>query len=166
MADQYLGEIRIFTFSFAPKGWAFCNGQTMSIAQNSALFSLLGTTFGGNGTVNFNLPNLQGRAPVNPFSETVLGESAGEASHTLIASEIPAHSHNILASNGAVSGGSPAGTYLSNQASNAGFSPTTAADGTMGSALAGAGAQSHNNMQPYTVLNFCIATTGIFPSRA
>lgn len=171
MAEPFLSEIRIFSFNFPPKGWAFCNGQLLPINQNQALFSLLGTTYGGNGQTNFALPNLQGKAPIHFGSSFTLGETAGEIAHTLSLQEMPAHVHT-LNSNLAVVGantnatqGAAAGNYWANTGkANWSTSPPNAA--MHGSAVANVGgSQPHTNMQPYLVLNFCIALQGIFPSR-
>lgn len=165
MAAPYLSEIRIFSFSFAPKGWAMCNGQTLPINQNQALFSLLGTTYGGNGTTNFNLPNLQARTPIH-FAQTYpLGTSAGEQSHTLTISELPQHNHVPIGCSTTANTGDPtAGVWATAASSNF----TTAAPNNSMSQSAignGGGSLPHNNMPPYLVLNFCIATVGIYPSQ-
>jgi len=152
------------SFNFPPKGWAFCNGQLLPINQNQALFSLMGTYYGGNGQTNFALPNLQGRVPIHQGNGYVQGQSAGEAAHTLLISEIPAHVHVVTASSNVADQGSPQGNYLALESSNA---YSTAPDNTMAQQavpIAG-GSQPHDNMSPYLVLNFCIALTGIFPSR-
>lgn len=177
MADQFVAEIRIFAGNFAPKGWALCNGQLMPISQNTALFSLLGTTYGGNGTSNFALPNLQGSAPIGAgqgpgLSLRDLGETGGEQAVTLLSSEMPVHSHAAMAS---TSGGldSPAGhawgesklgktplnVYAaSNANTNVPMSPSALA-------ITG-GSLPHNNMPPYQCLTFIIALQGIFPPRS
>jgi len=182
MGTPYMSEIRIMSFNFPPKGWALCNGQLLSIAQNQALFSLLGTQYGGNGTTTFGLPNLQGRAPVHfgAGSFADLGQSGGEASHTLSVSEIPPHNHvaQARAANGTanVSGITPAPTKAAaqalvslqnNQTTPAQMYGTGQVDRTMSSAAIGqtGGSQPHENMQPYLTLSFCIALQGIFPSR-
>ncbi|MEP6900144.1 MAG: tail fiber protein [Actinomycetota bacterium] len=154
----------MFSFNFPPRGWAQCNGQLMSIAQNTALFSILGTTYGGNGTNNFGLPNLQGKTPVHWGAGIVQGETGGEQLHTLLTTEIPAHNHTLNASTGAVSGGSPTGNYLT-APSAAMYSPAGNANGVMNGQATGGGSQPHENMQPYLVVNICIALQGIFPSR-
>jgi microcystin-dependent protein len=173
MADPFVAEIRIFPFNFAPTGWATCDGQLLPLSQNTALFSLLGTTYGGNGESNFALPDLQGNAPMHPdqgpgLSLHDLGESAGSETVTLLESEIPAHGHGLVAaanlsttavaSPGVGLGRSRgANLYQSNVAQN-----LTA----MGAMIAPTGGdQPHNNMQPYLTLNFCIALQGVFPSR-
>ncbi|MGO4497993.1 phage tail protein [Paenibacillus sp. 2RAB27] len=172
--DQYLGEIRIFPFNFAPTGWVQCNGQILPIQQYAALFSLLGTTYGGNGSTNFALPNLQGRVPLHPgqgpgLSEYVLGQSAGETSVTLLLSEIPAHSHAVQYGTSGFAQESPTGQLLMDIQSRRGAAAYTEKTNLkpMGpQAVAPTGNnQSHNNMQPYLTLNFCMATQGIFPPR-
>jgi microcystin-dependent protein len=163
MADPYLGEIRIFSFNFAPKGWAMCNGQLLAINQFQALFALLGTTYGGNGTQNFALPNLQGQVPVHFGSGFTQGQTGGEASHTLITSEMPAHTH-IVSGNSTANTASPAGDTWATAPANA--YATTASGAMLPSAIGQAGgSQPHENRQPYLVLNVCIAMVGIFPSR-
>ena len=161
MATPFIAEIRMFGFTFPPR-----NGQLLPINQNQALFSLLGTTYGGNGTTNFALPNLQGRTPVHTGTEIQLGQTGGETAHTLTIQEMPAHTHPVNASGGAVSSGSPALGYLTSQLSDPMFGAAAAANGNMSTPITGGGSsQPHNNMQPYTVVSFCIALTGVFPSR-
>jgi microcystin-dependent protein len=164
MAEPFLSEIRIFSFVFAPKGWALCNGQLLPINQNQALFSLLGTTFGGDGRVNFALPDLRARVPIHVGSGHTLGERAGEQAHTLSLAELPAHSHPVAASSDGPTAASPQNNFW---ASNTGFTPYgTTADTTMSaqSLTTSGGSQAHLNMQPFLVLSFCIALQGIFPS--
>jgi microcystin-dependent protein len=167
MSEPFLAEIRIVSFNFAPKGWALCNGQTLPINQNQALFALLGTTFGGNGQTTFALPNFQGRTPVHPGGGFVLGQQGGEQSHTLAISEIPTHMHTFNASS--VTTGItnlPAGNALANSNPNFIYGPvenfTTLNPATIGTV---GGSQAHLNMQPFLTLNFCIALQGIFPSQ-
>jgi len=167
MADPYIGEIRILAFGYPPRGWAFCLGQLLPINQYQALFSLLGTMYGGNGTTNFALPNLQGRAPMHLAADYPQGAVGGETVHTLTASEMPAHSHGVVARPAASPGSltaDPIGAMWA-QTSKAAFGPSPTV--TMASpALASAGnSQPHDNMPPYLVLNFAIALVGIFPSR-
>jgi microcystin-dependent protein len=164
MGTPFLGEIRIVSFNFPPKGWAFCNGQILPINQNQALFSLLGTMYGGNGQTTFALPNLQGRVPIHFGNGFVQGGAAGETVHTLLISEIPTHAHAATASSNVADLGSPQGNYCAVESSNA---YSTVADSTMASqAIPNTGGnQPHDNMSPYLVLNFCIALVGIFPSR-
>ncbi len=165
MATGFLGEIRMFGFTYPPRGWAFCNGQLLPINQNQALFSILGTTYGGNGQTSFQLPNLQSRVPVHVGPQTLLGQVSGEAAHTLTTNEIPQHTHTVNASAGAVSSGTPAGNYLTSAASDALYTASANANGIL-APLANAGSsQAHENMQPYLAVSFCIALAGIFPSR-
>jgi microcystin-dependent protein len=165
MAEPFLSEIRIFSFSFPPKGWALCNGQLLPINQNQALFALLGTTFGGDGRVTFALPNLQGRVPIHSGSGHTLGERAGEEAHTLSMAELPAHTHPLKgASNPATTATPDAGTYLARQATT--YHAPTGLVAMAPSAVASVGGnQAHPNMQPFLVLSFCIALQGIFPSQ-
>jgi microcystin-dependent protein len=173
VADPFLAEIRIFGFNFAPVGWAFCNGQIMSISQNTALFSLLGTTYGGNGKTTFGLPNLQGSAAMHPgqgqgLSLRDLGEVGGVESVTLLVSEIPAHSHAWSASNAQATEQSPVGQKVSGGVGGIQFYADANNQLTQLAPQAlppSGGGQPHNNMQPYLVLNFCIALQGIFPQR-
>ena len=165
MSTPFLSEIKIVSFNFAPKGWALCNGQLLPINQNQALFSLLGTVYGGNGQTTFALPNLQGRVAMHVGNGHVLGESAGEASHTLIQSEMPTHVHTVAASSTATGGtASPNGNFLGggNNVYSAPQSPTLLNPATVATV---GNSQPHENMSPYLVLNFCIALQGIYPSR-
>lgn len=171
MAEPFLSEIRIMSFVFAPKGWALCNGQLLPINQNQALFSLLGTTFGGDGRVNFALPDLRGRTPIHVGSGHTLGERGGEQAHTLSIAELPTHTHtlsgnsvnatafvptgNVLAK-GATNVPSPVNYYTTNISNLAALNP--------GTVLNTGGSQAHLNMQPFLTLSFCIALQGIFPS--
>lgn len=163
MSSPYLSEIRIFSFNYAPKGWAQCNGQLLAINQNQALFSLLGTTYGGDGRVNFGLPNLQGRLPLHFGAGYVLGQVGGESAHTLIQSEIPAHTHAASGSTTAASSGTPSGNLWAT--GNAAYNPASNASMNPASLMNTGGSQPHDNMSPYLVLNFCIALQGIFPSQ-
>jgi microcystin-dependent protein len=175
MSSPFVAEIRMFPFSFAPRGWAFCNGQILPISQNTALFSLLGTTYGGNGQSTFALPNLQGSAAMQPgqgqgLSERFLGQIGGEENVSLLVSEIPLHSHTGQAKGGPppANGGTPDPTtvlarssggtaYLAAPANLTNMAPQTITPT--------GGGLPHNNMQPYLTLNFCIALQGIFPAR-
>lgn len=167
MAEPFLSEIRIMSFGFPPKGWALCNGQLLPINQNQALFSLLGTTYGGDGRVNFGLPDLQGRAPIHMGGGHTLGERGGEQGHTLSISEIPTHTHTANATSAAASAGNPSGTQVLSKAAGANLyasaSNLTALDPQAITNVGGS--QAHLNMQPFLVLNFCIALQGIFPSQ-
>jgi microcystin-dependent protein len=164
MAEPFLGELRIFSFNFPPKGWALCNGQLLPINQNQALFSLLGTTYGGDGRQTFALPNLQGRVPFHAGANLVQGEIGGEEAHTLIASEMPIHTHTAFGSSNGPSAASPAGALW---ASLSGGGYLAGVNTTMhpASLTTAGGSQPHDNMSPYLVFNFCIALQGIFPSR-
>ena len=171
--DPFVAEIRIFPFNFAPKGWAFCDGQILPLSQNTALFSLLGTTYGGDGKSNFALPNMQGNAPMHPgqgpgLSLHDLGETGGSDTVSLFESEIPSHSHNLMASsqdgidnhvqNNLLAQGIGVGQYIDQN--------TTPFVNLNSNALTPAGGdQPHNNMQPYLTLNFCIALQGVYPPR-
>lgn len=165
MAEPFLSEIRLVSFNFAPRGWALCNGQLMPINQNQALFSILGTTYGGDGRTTFALPNLQGRAPAHVGADISLGQSGGEDFHTLAINELPAHSHSALGTDQAPNQASPVSHDWANNAgaSAYGTQPNSAMNPT---AIATAGgSQPHENRQPYLVLNYVIALQGIFPSR-
>jgi microcystin-dependent protein len=174
MSNPYLAEIRCFSFNFAPKGWAVCNGQLLPINQNAALFALLGTSYGGNGTTNFAPPNLQGQAPGHVGSGFVLGQSTGSANVTLTTNQMPSHIHSIVSEivepggatehsaspsvSAMIGPSNPDGLYNTVQQNQVSFST-----GVLSNA---GGSQPHPNMQPYLVLNFCIALAGIFPSRS
>jgi microcystin-dependent protein len=165
VAEPFLSEIRIMSFGFAPKGWALCNGQLMQINQNQALFSLLGTTFGGDGRVTFALPNLQGRTPISVGGGHVLGERGGEQAHTLSQSEMPQHIHFAIASQDNSTTNIPGGNSLASYANGYATPPNPALTTLIPSTIGNyGGSQPHQNMQPYTVLNFSIALQGIFPS--
>ena len=166
MAEPFLSEIRIMSFVFAPKGWALCNGQLLPINQNQPLFALLGTTFGGDGRVNFALPDVRGRTPIHVGQGHTLGEKGGEQAHTLSIAEIPTHTHvlngtsvtataNIPTSSLVLAVSTPQSIYTAAtnlQAMNPGSVPNVG------------GSQAHLNMQPFLTLSFCIALQGIFPS--
>jgi microcystin-dependent protein len=172
MSDQFVAEIRIFPFSFPPKGWAFCDGQLLLISQNTALFSLLGTTYGGDGKTNFGLPNLQGSTPMHAgqgpgLSLRVQGESGGEDTVTLLTTEMPAHNHGAQAASGASPnpGGNAWGSGLKGHASLYAASNVSTVPMSPSALSIAGGSQPHNNLQPYLTLNFCIALQGIFPAR-
>ncbi|PWK29071.1 microcystin-dependent protein [Arcicella aurantiaca] len=173
MADQFVAEIRIFPFNFAPRGWAFCAGQLLPISQNTALFSLLGTNYGGDGKVTFGLPNLQGNAPMfwgqGPgLSLHDIGEESGSETVTLLQTEMPSHNHSLMSANLPGDQKIPDSTMnLSRSAQgtiyNASNSPLVAMN--MQTIAPAGGTQPHNNMMPYLTMNFCIAMQGIFPPR-
>jgi microcystin-dependent protein len=163
MGTPFLSEIKIVSFGFAPKGWALCNGQLLPINQNQALFSLMGTTYGGDGRVTFGLPNLQTRIPMHFGAGYVLGELGGEQNHTLTTAEIPTHNHTWGATNVAVNAPGPSANLLgAAQEYNTDATNLVAMYPSVLSSVGGN--QPHPNMQPYLTLNFCIALQGIFPS--
>jgi microcystin-dependent protein len=168
MSTPFLGQLLLASWNFATKGYALCNGQLLPINQNEALFSLLGTTYGGNGMQNFGLPNLQGRTPIGFGNGTVLGQAAGEEAHTLVAAEVPSHSHALQAATAAANIISPGGNLLAATAGAA--TPYTGASGlgAMNPATISdaGGSQLHENRQPFLVMNWGIALQGIFPSRS
>jgi microcystin-dependent protein len=166
MAEPFLAEIRIFSFNFAPKGWAMANGQLLPINQNQALFSLLGTTYGGDGRVTFALPDLRGRLPGHIGAQFVQGQSLGAQNQTLTAAEMPSHTHPAACNTGAGTLAGPGGNYWAAD-SNGEVMYAATPSGVLGTnilARAG-GSQAHNNLMPFLALNFCIALQGIFPSR-
>ena len=163
MAEPFLSEIRIMSFNFPPKGWAFCNGQLLPINQNQALFALLGTTYGGNGQTTFALPDLRARTPVHVGGGHVLGERAGEAAHTLLSAELPAHTHVLNAGSGGTATANPAGALLG-PVNNLYHDPASLTTMSPSSVTSTGGSQPHQNTQPYLTLSFCIALQGIFPS--
>ena len=168
MAEPFLSEIRLMSFEFAPKGWALCNGQLLPINQNQALFSLLGTTFGGDGRVNFALPDFRGRTPIHVGSSHTLGERGGEQAHTLSTAELPTHVHTANATSVSADAGTPGGNLLGAvdvttfgnaygaAANQSAMAPVMVANS--------GGGQPHLNMQPFLSISFCIALQGIFPS--
>ncbi len=169
MAEPFLSEIRIFSFNFPPKGWAFCNGQLLPINQNQALFALLGTTYGGNGQTTFALPNLQGQVPIHMGNGHTLGERAGSSAVTITQQQMPQHLHFANGVSDIADVQTPVGNFLAG-VDTAVFEAVYADPGQLvamsaqGVSSVG-GSQPHNNMMPYLVLNFCIALQGIFPSR-
>jgi microcystin-dependent protein len=163
MAQPFLSEIRIMSFSFAPRGWALCNGQLLPINQNQGLFSLLGTTFGGDGRVNFGLPDLQGRIPIHVGSGHTLGERGGEQAHTLSVAELPEHTHVLSGVTNNATVNDPTGQHLASAAALY-HGATSLASLNAGSIPNVGGSQAHLNMQPFLTLSFCIALQGIFPS--
>ena len=174
MSDPFVAEIRIFPFNFAPNGWAFCDGQIQPLSQNTALFSLLGTTYGGDGKSNFALPDLQGNVPMHPgqgpgLSLHDLGETGGSDTVTLLESEIPFHSHGLMASTDYGEDESPNPTEALGRSVDASLyqsvTNTNIVQLAAETITPAGGDQPHNNLQPYLTLNFCIALTGIFPPR-
>ena len=174
MSDQFLAEIRIFPFNFPPRGWAFCNGQLIPLSQNTALFSLLGTVYGGDGKSTFALPDLQDSAPVQPgqgagLSTYLLGQIGGEPFVTLLESEIPAHRHTINATSQGADQADPANNVWAQAVSDQGafnYYQTTGTNAMDPRALTPAGSSlPHNNLHPYLALSFCIALQGVFPPR-
>ena len=180
MSEQFLGQVTLFSFKFPPKGWAFCNGQVLPIAQNQALFSLLGTQFGGDGKTTFALPNLQGSVVVGMGAGQTIGARGGETTHTLVAGENPSHQHSLnadartAASSNTVSPGGnvlgqSAGSSSENQPFTVNIYSTAGPSGSnqlSSSAVGSAGGQPHPNMMPSLVLDYCIALTGIYPTRS
>lgn len=166
MAEPFLSEVRIMSFVFAPRGWALCNGQLLPINQNQGLFSLLGTTFGGDGRVNFALPDLRGRTPIHVGSGHTLGERGGEQAHTLSIAELPQHTHIAKATDATQNTIIPtSSTYFANTGTTELYASASAL-AAMNPAMVTntGGSQAHLNMQPFLVLSFCIALQGIFPS--
>lgn len=163
MAEPFLSEIRLFSFNFPPKGWAFCNGQLLPINQNQALFSLLGTTYGGNGQTNFALPDLRGRCAMHEGAGHTLGERAGSTAVTLTIQQLPQHLHFLQGANKNGDQPIPTGNLLGN-ANNLYRAPTSLLPLLAGTVTSVGGSQPHTNMAPYIAINFCIALQGIFPS--
>lgn len=171
MSTPYLGQIQPFPFNFAPKGWALCNGQLLSLAQNQALFSLLGTFYGGDGITTFALPNIQGACVLSmgdapSGTNYTIGQKAGEANHTLLTNELPQHTHPMVCSTATGNRSTPVGSFPAMSATSLYFSPSPSNSTLLGpgSSISGGGLP-HINQSPYLVLNFCIALQGIFPSR-
>ena len=166
MSTPFLAEIKIISWNYAPKGWAFCNGQLLPINQNQALFSILGTTYGGDGRVNFALPDYRGRVPIHQGSGFVLGQKGGQEIHTMTISEMPAHTHFVNASNVAdnTNTNDPKANFPANDPINA-YRTTANTTFHPASVTNVGGSQPHENRQPYLVLNFIIALQGIFPSQ-
>jgi microcystin-dependent protein len=177
MSEPFLAEVRIVGFNFAPRGWALCDGQILPINQNQSLYSLLGTTYGGDGRTSFALPDMRGRSPIHKGnsntggSNHTLGQKSGEETHQLSEAEIPQHSHGVMVSdvNGTNIGASPGNVYLTHSKLEKRFSSKNTPDVDMNSTNEVnppfGGGQPHENMQPYLAVNFCIALTGLFPSR-
>ena len=163
MAEPFLSEIRMMSFVYAPKSWALCNGQLLPINQNQGLFSLLGTTYGGDGRVNFALPDLRGRTPIHVGSSHTLGERGGEQAHTLSAAELPTHAHAEQASSANANVAVTGNNILASVSGL--YGPASALTSLEPSSVSNVGgSQAHQNMQPYLTLSFCIALQGIFPS--
>jgi len=171
--EPMIGEVMMFAGNFAPRGWALCNGQLLAINQNQALFSLLGTTYGGNGIQNFALPNLQSRIPVhsgqgNGLSSVVIGQTGGTETVTVVATQMPAHSHTLTASKAAATNTGPADHVVADSTASAAkvYAPLSSATPMSPSAVGSTGgSQPHENRAPYLAVNFCIALVGVFPSR-
>ncbi|UJF33809.1 phage tail protein [Paenibacillus hexagrammi] len=165
--EPFLAEIRAFSFNFAPKGWAMCNGQLLPIQQNTALFSLIGTTYGGDGRTTFALPNLQGKVVIHRSSSVPYGTNSGEAAHTLTVNEMPMHTHQATGGSDTAISFKPTGATWGTNSNDYNLYQATANDVMSASSLSvSGGSQPHSNMQPYTTLNYCIALTGIFPPRS
>jgi microcystin-dependent protein len=163
MAEPFLSELRLMSFDFAPKGWAMCNGQLLPINQNQALFALLGTTFGGDGRVNFALPDLRGRTPIHEGGGFTLGTNGGEQAHTLSQAEMPQHAHSLIASSADGNTNLPAGALFAGAANvYGGAASLITIQPSVGNT---GGSQAHLNMQPFLTLTWCIALQGIFPSQ-
>ena len=166
MSEPFLAEIKIVGFNFAPRGWAFCDGQILPINQNQSLYSLLGTTYGGDGRTSFALPELRGRTPIHVGAGHALGQKSGEETHALTIAEIPNHDHAVKASSGngnaPLAPGSVLAAFQNGYSSPSDSGMVDLQPGTIANTGSG---QGHNNMQPYLTLNFCIALTGLFPSR-
>jgi microcystin-dependent protein len=170
MSDPFIAEVRLFGFNFAPRGWAFCQGQLLSISQNTALFALIGTVYGGNGQNTFGVPDLRGRAARGVGQTTLLGQALGTETETITAAQLPAHSHAMQATSTPATTNSPSAARWAASASGRNPPPIYSSgtpDVDMAASAIGSvgGGQAHNNMQPYLGLNYCIALQGVFPSR-
>ena len=165
MSEPFLAEVRMVGFNFAPKGWAFCDGQILPINQNQSLYSLLGTTYGGDGRTSFALPDLRGRTPIHEDGNHSLGSKSGQESQTLANADIPSHAHVAQATSAAVSTADPNGNLLGSNAGNPYHAFGTATEMAADTVENTGGGQAHPNMQPYLAVNFCIALRGLFPSR-
>lgn len=170
MSEPFLAEIRMVGFNFAPRGWAFCDGQILPINQNQSLYSLLGTTYGGDGRTSFALPDMRSRTPIhtgvsNGGGDHVLGQGGGEETHTLTSAEMPNHNHLLSGTDVAADQQAPGGNLLANNPSTPYAPLSTSVEMKAGAVANAGGGQAHENMQPYLALNFCIALQGLFPSR-
>ena len=165
MAQPYVGEIRMFAGNFAPAGWQFCEGQFLPISENDTLFQLIGTTYGGDGVSTFALPDLRGRVPVHFGQSILLGEKAGQENHTLISTEMPEHTHQMVASNLPPNRESATNNFMSGSSNNSFTNSAASTTLNPQSVTAVGGSQPHNNMQPFLTLNFIIALQGIYPSQ-
>jgi microcystin-dependent protein len=165
MSEPFLAEIRIVGFNFAPRGWAFCDGQILPINQNQSLYSLLGTTYGGDGRTSFALPDLRGRVPMHVGAGFSQGQKSGEETHTLTVQEMPQHTHLLQASGNGGNTPTPENTLLSNAGTDIYHDATNLTDLNPAAVASAGGSQGHENMSPFIALNFCIALRGLFPSR-
>ncbi|MGH2876213.1 MAG: phage tail protein [Solirubrobacteraceae bacterium] len=164
MSEPFLGEIRLFSMGFAPKDWALCDGQLLAISQNQALFSILGTTYGGDGIQTFALPDLRGRVPVHTGNDVTLGQQLGAESQTLTSAEMAEHTHTVQGSPASGTSTLPAGNVLAASA-GAPYAPLGGATVALAQTSSSGGGQPHENRQPYLTISFCIALQGIFPSQ-
>ena len=165
MSEPFLAEVRIVGFNFAPRGWAFCDGQILPINQNQSLYSLLGTTYGGDGRTSFALPDMRGRTPIHVGDGHTEGEKSGEETHTLSKAEMPAHNHKVKANSTAATANTPVSNVFATSTSTvyeAANNLTSLSDLSVSTV---GGSQAHDNMMPFITLNFCIALQGLFPSR-
>lgn len=165
MSEPFIGEIKIIAWDWAPRNWAFCDGQILAISQNQALFSILGTTYGGNGTTNFGLPDMRGRTPLSFDQQYVIGQRSGEDAHTLILSEIPSHPHGATGSSNAADQTTPANNFWAVNGTYTAYAPNANTNMAQQAVGLTGGNQPHPNLSPYLTMNFIIALVGIYPSR-